>query len=121
MAQWLGHDHFFERGYLWATVSHAPAAQQVAHPHGVVGLHRVGNFVSLQFARPTIGRRVLRCGGVVSLFGVLVLWFKPILLGVAVCVSRHHVVQRAVQCALCLSSIRQRFKPLLLQSRPSLQ
>jgi len=50
VAQWLGHDHLFEWGDLWAVVRHASAAQQVAHALGLVGLHRVGNFVSLQFA-----------------------------------------------------------------------
>ena len=59
-------------------------------------LYRVGNFVSLQPARPTIGRRVLRRGGAVSLFGVLVLWLEPIFLGVDVLVPRHHLVQRTV-------------------------
>ena len=74
---------------------------------GLVGLHRVGNFVSLQLARPTTRRRVLRRGSAVSRFGVLGLWLEPILLGVVVFVPRHHLVQRAVQCALCLSGIAQ--------------
>ena len=53
----------------------------------------------------TIDALARRRGGVVSLFGVLVLWFEPILLGLGVFVPRHHLVQRAVQCALCLIDI----------------
>ena len=73
-----------------------------------MGLYRVGNFVSLELARPTLGRGVLRRGGVLSLLGVLVLWLEPIFLGVAVFVPRHHLVQRAVQCALHLNELSHR-------------
>ncbi len=62
-----------------------------------VELHRLGNSVSLGPARSTLGRRVLCSRRAVSLLGVLVLWLEPFFLGVAVCVSCHHLVQRTVQ------------------------
>ena len=103
MAQWFSHDHFFKRRHLWAFVSHTPAAQQVAGLVGLVGLYRLGNFVSLEPARSKVGCPVLQRGGTVSLFGVLVFWFEPVFLGLDVFLPSHHLVQRAVQRALDLS------------------
>ena len=63
----------------------------------IVELHRLGNSLSLQPARPAPGRHLLRRRRNLSLLGVLVLRTQPFFLGMAVRVSGHWLVQCAVQ------------------------
>ena len=97
MAQWLSHDHFFKRRHLRAVVSQPPFAQPMVGHARFVELHRLGNSLSLQHARPASSSHLLRRRRNLSLLGVLVLRTQPFFLGVAVRVSRHHLVQCAVQ------------------------
>ena len=97
VAQWPCHDHLFECRHPWTPQQRSLASQTLVGGFGFLGLHRVGVLGPIGLARCEAGCGVLPDCRTVSLLGVLVLRTQPLFLGMAVRVSRHHLVQCAVQ------------------------